>query len=174
MINSKASNEFESLLRIIQFSCFSDAKQTEEFHSILRQIFQLNLNYSQKSELIERLDENQNLAKKCILLFPQNDHFEQKYDFSFNYEHPELYSNFKFGFYEESQQGDIDFLSDQWDYFKTRIFSILFSSQNLVYDVVDILKEEMQFRQFSCQQKSLYFFAYLSKFTSKNYNYQFC
>ena len=54
-----------------------------------------------------------------------------------------------------------EFVSKEWDFFKLRIFSILFASQSLVYDVIDIMIDEFSIQSSTEQHKVLYFYAFM-------------
>lgn len=139
----------------------------------LRQVFQLNLSYLQKSQLIDRMQSNEELECNCILLVSEQDHFEQKYDFSANEAENFVYSGFscKVSEWPAKDREDLpkrEFVSGDWDYFKLRVFSLLFASQSLVYDVVDNMLDEAS----SCfpteQQRDLYFYAFMGRPTNRS------
>ena len=144
----------------------TDIRQVQNFHLTLRQIFQINFNYLQKSQLIDRLQTNEELESNCILLISQKDYFEQKYNFASKNEEVFKYSGFNCKI-KQRNSNHIDssnlpvqnFVSKNWDYFKLRIFTLLFASQSLVYDVIDIMEEESAIEQSPDQHRQLYFYA---------------
>ena len=138
----------------------------QNFHLILRQIFQINFNYLQKSQLIERMQSNEELESNCILLISEKDHFEQKYDFSMNESEVFVYSGFNCkvtvkDHVRDEEVPEHEFISKKWDYFKLRIYSLLFASQSLVYDVIDIMEEEEAIQESPKQHRQLYFYAFM-------------
>ena len=66
------------------------------------------------------------------------------------------------------------FESESWGYFKQRIFTILFASENLIYDVIEIIKEEKSFENATNQQNLLYFYAFLGDFNFFKYFNNVC
>ena len=119
------------------------------------------------------LQTNEELQSKCILLLPESDHFEQKYDFSKVRSEINRYSDFfcKVNIRDDLSEDSLnlkipqtEFVNDEWDFFKMRIFALLFCSQNLVYDVVEMMKDESSSKGFDCYQHyNLYFYSYMGK-----------
>jgi hypothetical protein len=112
---------------------------------------------------------NDELESNCILFISEKDYFEQKYDFMTNED--ELYKYSGFHCKIESRVSQIkdeyeeypvkEFVSNDWDFFKLRVFSLLFASQSLVYDVIDIMKDELSVESITEQQRHLYFYSFM-------------